>query len=215
MFFCFTFKSGLSSCKSTANHQQDQIFRACCMLTGSWTVIFTLINLRHWNLMHFSVLDNIKPIQLVYKSIRVWYSALLTCRTPGIWSNWIWQVNVISENRAGINPDDLRRAEDRLCWVEDTVWAGALWWRRSWRTSWGTSPWPCRSRLRLWTSLRTEDTQSRSMPGLLVGYRETLYDVCDPYLAGVVGLNTWSRFCRTPGGLQTKAGPYSKHLPSK
>lgn len=37
---------------------------------------------------------------------------------------------------------------------KDTIWAEVLWWRRSWRTSWGKSPWPCHSHHQLWTSLR-------------------------------------------------------------
>lgn len=49
-------------------------------------------------------------------------------------------------------------AKNRLV-DQDTIWAEAPWWRRSWRTSWGRSPSPCRSRHPLWRSLTRTNQQ--------------------------------------------------------
>lgn len=59
-----------------------------------------------------------------------------------------------SDKIAGLS----REAKNRLV-DQDTIWAAALWWRRSWRTSWGRSPSPCRSRHPLWRILMRTNQQ--------------------------------------------------------
>lgn len=76
-----------------------------------------------------------------------------------------------SQNRPDISSGHLRREKFKQ-WSpmagKDTIWAEALWWTRSWRTSWGTSPWPCHSHRRLWTSLRRNRTRARNTDNVYI-----------------------------------------------